>query len=260
MKKASSVILILLLGGFFIVSGASAQTVHQVAAGENTLLAAIEAAASGDIIELTDSGGLYAYNGSDKMYITKSLTIRAQAGLAERPIVRNVTPAAGSPRIFEIRKGGNLFLKGLNLDGRAVEGGAAFVKNIIRSEDVAARPIPFTLCSRWRIAGCTTPRSPCSRGHQLTIADSILSSAQTLFQRAYNEAIVLRESYDRGRPTSTIWQISRNLHLCQNWTRGPLRRMQQPDGAHQPLHVRLGLLSRKQDASSIPQGVTGCAN
>ena len=176
-----------------MVSGAPAQTVHQVAAGENTLLAAIEAAASGDIIELTDSGGLYAYNGSDKMYITKTLTIRAQAGLAEQPIVRNVTPAAGSPRIFEIRKGGNLFLKGLNLDGRATEGGAAFVKNIIRSEDVAAAADSFRFVLKVEDCWLHDSKESLLRGHQYTIADSILFQ-HCIFTNAYNEAIVLRES------------------------------------------------------------------
>ncbi|HNY90432.1 MAG TPA: DUF5123 domain-containing protein [bacterium] len=192
MKKTLYLSLFLLLALLLTAGGAPAQILYQVAAGENTLNAAIEAAASGDIIELTDSGGLYSYNGSDKMYITKSLTIRAAEGLAEKPIIRNITPAAGSPRIFEIRKGGNLHLKGLNLDGRAEEGGAAFVKNIIRSEDVAAAADSFHFVLKVEDCWLHDSKESLLRGHMFTTADTILFR-DCIFRNAYNEAIVLRE-------------------------------------------------------------------
>ncbi|HNS72907.1 MAG TPA: hypothetical protein PKI81_05845, partial [bacterium] len=67
MKKTLCLSLFLLLAVLLTAGSAPAQTLHQVAAGENTLNAAIQAAASGDIIELTDSGGLYTYNNDDKM-------------------------------------------------------------------------------------------------------------------------------------------------------------------------------------------------
>ena len=192
MKPGKRVPLCMLLAMFLLAGSAPAQTIHQVAAGENTLLNAIDAAAEGDIIELTDSGGVYTYNGSDKMYITKTLTIRAAEGLAVKPVIRNVTPGAGSPRIFEIRQGGNLFLKGLDLDGRAEEGGAAFVKNIIRSEDIAADAMPFHYLLKVEDCWLHDSKESLLRCHQFTTADTILFD-NCLLYNAYNEAIVLRE-------------------------------------------------------------------
>jgi hypothetical protein len=193
MKKAFYASFLLLLASLLMAGTAPAQTVHKVAAGENTLITAIDAAAEGDIIELTDSGGLYTYNGSDKMYITKTLTIRAAEGLAERPVVRNITATAGSPRIFEIRKGGNLHLMGLNLDGRAADGGARFVKNIIRSEDIANEADSFRFVLTVEECWLHDSKESLLRGHQYTIADTILLK-NCILSHATNEAIVLRES------------------------------------------------------------------
>ncbi len=206
MKQCQRILPCLLLAFLFFVSAAPAQTIHQVAAGENTLLAAIEAAVEGDVIELTDSGGLYTYNGSDKMYITKTLTIRAAAGLAAKPIVRNVTPTAGSPRIFEIRKGGNLHLIGLNLDGRAADDGARFVKNIIRSEDVAGEADSFRFVLKVEDCWLHESKESLLRCHQYTIADTILFK-NCLLTHSTNEAIVLRES-STAAPTVDYLEIS----------------------------------------------------
>lgn len=177
-----------------------AQTVHQVSAGENTLNDAIVAANSGDIIELIDSGGLYSYNGSDKMYITKTLTIRATEGLEERPIIRNVTPTAGSPRIFEIRNGGNLTLNGLNLDGRTEDGGAAFCKNVIRSEDISTEADSFHFVLKVENCFMHNTKEAAVKAHTYTIGDTILFE-NCIFNEAYNEAILLRESTSGGGPT-----------------------------------------------------------
>jgi uncharacterized repeat protein (TIGR02543 family) len=206
MKLKTWLLAIILLACFFMVNGASAQTIHQISAGENTLNDAIKAAASGDILELVTSGGLYSYNGSDKMYITKTLTIRAKEGLAEKPIVRNVTPTAGSPRIFEIRKGGNLTLKGLNLDGRAAEGGAAFCKNLIRSEDVAGVADSFRFVLKVDDCFLHDTKEAMVKMHTYTIGDTLLFT-NCIFDEAYNEAILLRESTTGGGPTIKYLEV-----------------------------------------------------
>ena len=70
----------------FFTTVLSAQTVHQVAAGTNGILTALNSAAAGDIIELTSSGGEYLEDST--MSISYGVTIRAAAGLSEKPILR----------------------------------------------------------------------------------------------------------------------------------------------------------------------------
>ncbi len=110
----------------------AAQTVHAVYAGENTLYDAIQAAASGDIIELMDSGGDYVYTmDSDKIEVDKILTIRALEGLAERPVIRNERPGGStSMRNLEVLSGGSLTLIGLEFDGSL--NGAPMAKQALR--------------------------------------------------------------------------------------------------------------------------------
>ena len=206
MKLKTLLLSSVLLACFFLMNSASAQTIHQIVAGENTLNDAINAAASGDIIELIDSGGLYSYNGSDKMYITKTLTIRAKEGLASKPIVRNITPTAGNPRIFEIRKGGNLTLKGLNLDGRTQDGGAAFCKNLIRSEDVAGVADSFRFVLKVDDCFMHDTKEAMVKMHTFTIGDTLLFT-NCIFDEAYNEAILLRESTTGGGPTIKYLEV-----------------------------------------------------
>jgi hypothetical protein len=133
MKSKLLILLTVAVGLILMVNPVAAQTVHPVYAGENTLYDAIQAAASGDIIELMDSGGDYVYTlDSDKIEIDKTLTIRALEGLAERPVIRNDRASGStSTRNFEIISGsGGLTLIGIEFDGS--RNGARFSKQAIR--------------------------------------------------------------------------------------------------------------------------------
>ncbi len=90
-------------------------TVHQVAAGQNTLMDAVDAASAGDIIELTDSGGDYL-NDSD-INVRVPLTIRAAAGLAERPVIKNNEADESTRVVFDIFN--SLHLDRIEIDGQA---------------------------------------------------------------------------------------------------------------------------------------------
>ncbi len=113
---------------------AAAQTVSPVSAGENTLADAITAAADGDILELVDDGGVYLYTmDNDKIEVTKKLTIRAQEGLAQKPVIRSLRPTSSTnTRNFEVLSGGTLTLIGLEFDGSGDGSGTPYSKQAIR--------------------------------------------------------------------------------------------------------------------------------
>ncbi len=174
-------------------------TIHKIKAGENTLIDAIEAAADGDIIELISSGGVYTHSDGDKMVIDKTLTIRARDGIAQKPIIRNTYLSTSSARIFEIRKGGNLTLVGLDLDGRAENGGAAHAKNIIRGEDVNVEADSFHF--NLKVEDCILHYSTEAlvRAYANTMPDTVMF-VDCIFDEANNEGLLLRESSSAGGP------------------------------------------------------------
>ena len=109
--------------------GGGGGAVHQVAAGQNTLLDAVEAAAAGDIIELTDSGGEYLND--DQINIEVPLTVRAAAGLADKPVIKNNEPDESTRVVFRIYD--DFTLHGVEIDGQA---GTDFnAKYLLRIDD-----------------------------------------------------------------------------------------------------------------------------
>ncbi len=109
--------------------GGGGGAVHQVAAGQNTLMEAVEAAAAGDIIELTDSGGEYLND--DQINIEVPLTIRAAAGLAAKPVIKNNEPDESTRVVFRIYD--DFTLHGIEIDGQA---GTDFnAKYLLRIDD-----------------------------------------------------------------------------------------------------------------------------
>ncbi len=87
----------------------SAQEVFQVEAGSNGIGVALLDAVDGDIIELTTSGGVYIED-MDSIYY--DVTIRAAAGLAEKPIIQD----SDLGHLIEVREGA-LTLDGIKFDG-----------------------------------------------------------------------------------------------------------------------------------------------
>ena len=90
------------------------QNVIQVAAGDNVINPAIASAQPGDIIELTTSGGVYTQ--ADSIAIDKNITIRAAAGLEEKPILKRTTAGRQLIHLFA-----SLTLDGVVLDGAATD-------------------------------------------------------------------------------------------------------------------------------------------
>ncbi|UCH62523.1 MAG: hypothetical protein JSU77_12090, partial [Fidelibacterota bacterium] len=170
---------------------ALAQTVHQVSAGDGTIQDALDLAADGDILELVDDGGLYTNSASDKIGISKIITIRAKAGLETKPVVKNTKPSATSARTFEIRAGGSLILIGLDLDGTAIGDMVADNKNIVRSLDFNVPTVPDSFHYFLKIDDCILHNTTQSivRLHEGSTADSVIIT-NSIFDRAGREAIL----------------------------------------------------------------------
>ena len=93
----------------------SGGTVHQVAAGQNTLLDAVNAAAPGDVIELTSSGGEYLND--NNINVIAPLTVRAAADLDRKPIIKNNEEDESTRVVFDIFD--DFTLSGVEIDGQA---------------------------------------------------------------------------------------------------------------------------------------------
>ena len=112
---------------------AAAQTVHQVAAGTDVLKAAIDAAAPGDIIELTTSGG--AYLSTDQIVLDKDLTIRGAEGLEKKPVLKYIGTSTGA-YMFKIVSSPRVVFQNLEFDGDGTaEGAAAKAKYALRLDN-----------------------------------------------------------------------------------------------------------------------------
>lgn len=88
---------------------------HEVAAGNDQLLAAIKKAKPGDTILLTSEG---EYINSKKMIIDFPLVIRAAEGLKKRPAIK-ASYDGNAVAVFELRGGSYLQLDGVEVDGNA---------------------------------------------------------------------------------------------------------------------------------------------
>jgi len=173
--------------------------IYQVAAGDSTLRMAVAGASDGDTIELITSGGIYSDSGTDKVIVNKKLTVRAAAGLAEKPIVRNTNPATTAARLFEIQEGGELVLQGLCLDGRMMDGGPAHAKNAVRSQDINDPADAFRF--QLKIEDCEMRYYTESivKAHANTAADSVILR-NCILDEAQREGILLRENTASGGP------------------------------------------------------------
>ena len=115
------------------VSVVAAQTIHQVAAGTDVLKAAIDAAAAGDIIELTSDGGQYL--SGDQIVLDKDLTIRGQEGLADRPVLKYVGTSTGA-YMFKVVGSPRIEITNLEFNGDGTaEGAAAKAKYALRLDN-----------------------------------------------------------------------------------------------------------------------------
>jgi len=179
----------------------NAQTVTSVAAGDATIKAAYDAATSGDILELTESGGIYTYGGSDKLQISKKITIRAKAGLAEKPILRQ-TKVSTSRRHFEVIAGGDLTLIGLELDG-ADGTTTTLSKDAVRLVTGDSSSINFSMEDCY-VHDFT---EPFIKAYGKTVVDTFLVN-NSVFENGAREGIMLYESSSAGGPGVHYAKIS----------------------------------------------------
>ena len=113
--------------------GGGGGAVHKVAAGQNTLLDAVGAAAAGDVIELTTSGGEYLND--NNINIVAPLTIRAAAGLEKKPVIKNNEPDESTRVVFDIFD--DFTLQGIEIDGQAeTDFNAKYLLRIRNSSDM----------------------------------------------------------------------------------------------------------------------------
>ena len=83
-------------------------TVHAVAPGQDTLVAAIAAAGPGDVLELAPG----QYDSSKIIVIDRPVTIRGAGGEWKRPVLQFERTA-----LFEIKDGGSLKIEHIDIDG-----------------------------------------------------------------------------------------------------------------------------------------------
>ncbi|OVE79688.1 hypothetical protein BVY01_01800 [bacterium I07] len=115
MKKIVTICVV----GVFAFGALLAQT--NVDPGDNTLSAAIAAAAPGDMLVLAD-GGIYTETTLLEIPINKSIMILAEAGAVEKPILKSNAVQAGgedAPRLFLLQNGADITLEGIEIDGGA---------------------------------------------------------------------------------------------------------------------------------------------
>ncbi|MEI6752786.1 MAG: hypothetical protein WCK78_06435 [Paludibacter sp.] len=113
MKKIHSLFLVALMS---FISFSVKAAIVQLASGD--VNAAVKTAVSGDIIELTTSGGAYTWiNGANDGTINvANLTIRAAAGLAARPVI-TYTNSWGYNWFINIATGTNFTMSGIEVNG-----------------------------------------------------------------------------------------------------------------------------------------------
>lgn len=91
--------------------------VAKVSAGRNTLSTALNQTQSGDVIELTDDGGIYQNDAS--LEIGKSVTLRAAEGLTQRPVIQFTDAAERKNALLILKSAAVLQMTGVELDGES---------------------------------------------------------------------------------------------------------------------------------------------
>jgi len=164
------------------------QKIIYVQAGTDSLSNAIFNAASGDIVELTSSAGIY--NNSATIEINKQVIIRAAVNLQSKPVIQN-TGSSGSGSIFKIIDGGSLQMDSLALDG--IAGTATPAKYIISTDES-----PMTDHYSLRLNNCdlydviSGSDGNFFRAYPGTFADSIIFK-DCLFYNSGKEGIRLKD-------------------------------------------------------------------
>jgi uncharacterized repeat protein (TIGR02543 family) len=101
--------------------------------GTDVLKPIVDAAAAGDTIEFTTSGGQYL--SSDQIVVDKDLVFRARAGLAEMPILKYVGTSTGA-YMFKVEASPKVRFYGIEFDGDGTaQGGAALAKYALRLDN-----------------------------------------------------------------------------------------------------------------------------
>ena len=159
------------------LSYASAQEIFMVEAGTDGISTALLDCQNGDIIELTTSGGIYTETGADSIDV--DVTIRAAAGLAEKPVIMG---GGGTDNVFNVRTGG------LNVYGIKFDGGA-YVISVNAPEGFV--PVDFSV----RVKDCEihnySQRAIYTSGSSRVPLDSVLVT-NTIFKDGVKQGLYLK--------------------------------------------------------------------
>ncbi len=164
-----------------------------VTAGKDAIYHALQTAAPGDIIELQEGG---RYECTQTLEIRHPLTIRAAAGLAEKPLL--VFVGETQPFSFiSIENGGQLRVAGLAFDGNADI-------DVVAESAIRSSKSPMIEIYRLFVENCDfydfqESRFNAFTAHQSTFADTV-SFTNCTFRKMSGDAISMSaEKEDRGR-------------------------------------------------------------
>ncbi|HAE88098.1 TPA: hypothetical protein DCG86_08760, partial [Candidatus Marinimicrobia bacterium] len=117
---------------FIVFSVANGAVIHVGSGTDNAIPDAITTANAGDIIELTDTG---PYLFTDQPSVDKDLTIRAQADLPGKPVLKYAGTST-SAKFFKLVENARLELSNLEFAGDGTDvGGAAKAKYVVTIEN-----------------------------------------------------------------------------------------------------------------------------
>lgn len=132
MNMYKKTLFLICMMSFIVFSVANGAVIPVGSGTDNSIPDAITTANAGDIIELTDTG---PYLFTDQPSVDKDLTIRAQADLPEKPVLKYAGTST-SAKFFKLVENARLELSNLEFAGDGTDvGGAAKAKYVVTIEN-----------------------------------------------------------------------------------------------------------------------------
>ncbi len=171
-----------------------------IGAAQNSLAEAVESAAPGDVIVLSEAG---EYHNDRTVVIDKYLVIKSAEGLASRPVLRYNSKNSGS--IMMIADGGDLDINGIAFSGAIIMGSDA-PNSAIATATPMIQPFGLEVDNCEFYSFYETPAS-CIRVYKGAFANNI-KIENTLFYDCSSDAINLsNEKDDRGRYSAELVEV-----------------------------------------------------
>ncbi|MDF2192933.1 chondroitinase-B domain-containing protein [Paraflavitalea sp. CAU 1676] len=177
-----------------VTDAVARQTVtHKVAVADSQRLpAAVQRAHPGDVIELTDG---VQYGIEESIYINKPITIRAAAGLPEKPELVNVT-GKSLPAFIIIEKGGSLIVE--NIRFNSADKSYGDVQSAISTTTAPMNGIYSLFVRNCEFFNFNESGYSCIRGTRSTYADSVVIENSVFRNNAGSSIDYSAEKEDKG--------------------------------------------------------------